>query len=102
MKKFAYFRVADDNATAFPLDKLVDIRYNDATHIDLFFKGKIGKDSVDIAQITITSGEASSVTKNLVKAFANSRNALITVADSVDGKFAVADITAATSITLAS
>ena len=36
--KFVYFRVADDDATAWPLSKLVDVRYNDATNLDLFFR----------------------------------------------------------------
>ena len=51
--KFVYFRVADDNATAWPLSKLVDVRYNDATNLDLFFRGAIGQDSVDTVTLTI-------------------------------------------------
>lgn len=102
-EKLVYVRVADDNATAWPLSKLVDIRYNDATHIDLFFEGKIGADSVDIAQLTINSGTADSVIKAIGEVLHGHKSgALIKLADSVDSKFAVSDVTAATSITLAS
>ena len=68
--KFVYFRVADDNATAWPLSKLVDVRYNDATNLDLFYNHQGGPiikvaDSVDsvfvdsnitaVASITLAS-----------------------------------------------
>ena len=61
--KFVYFRVADDNATAWPLSKLVDVRYNDATNLDLFFRGAIGQDSVDTVTLTITANKHVDVAK---------------------------------------
>ena len=100
--KFVYFRVADDNATAWPLSKLVDVRYNDATNLDLFFEGKIGADSVDTVTLTIKSGTADNVMRALGDLFYSHRGAIIRVADSVDNKFADSNITACASITLAS
>ena len=100
--KFVFFRVADDDAIAFPLSKLVDVRYNNATSIDLFFEGKLGPDSVDTVNLTITSGAADSVMKSLGDLFYSYRGPIITIADSQNSKFAISDITACASITLAS
>ena len=101
--KFVYFRVADDNATAWPLSKLVDVRYNDATNLDLFFRGAIGQDSVDTVTLTIKSGTADDVMKSLGDLFYNHKGGpIIKVADSVDSVFVDSNITAVASITLAS
>ena len=101
--KFVYFRVADDNATAWPLSKLVDVRYNDATNLDLFFRGAIGQDSVDTVTLTIKSGTADDVMKSLGDLFYSHKGGpIIKVADSVDSVFVDSNITAVASITLAS
>lgn len=102
-EKFIYAVVADDNATAWPLSKLIDIRYVDNTSIDLFFEGKIGADSADKLRLTTVAGKSNPLMQELCDVFYNHKSgAIIKIGDNVKSEFVSSNISAIASITLAS
>ena len=99
--KYLYFYDSDNNIAGFPADSLIDMRYgDDATEIELFFEGNAGMDSAFKVSLAITSGKVDDVIKSLARVFQSHRGPVIRVADDVNKKYIMSEITGVNDVTL--
>ena len=91
--KYVYFVDQSNYSAGFPADALIDIRYNSATEIEMFFEGNQGTDSVFTVALTVKTGEVDNVLKALARAIQSHRGPIVTIADDVNNVYLLDAIT---------
>ena len=90
--KFLEFLNADNDLHAFPLSRLVDIRYSSGTELEIFFDGAQPNGGNTKVSLAITSGEVDNVCKSLARVIQSHRGAVCRVADDVNSKYVMSGI----------
>jgi hypothetical protein len=96
--KYLEFLNVDNDLHAFPLNRLVDIRFSSATEVEMFFDGAQPNGGNTKVSLAITSGEVDNVLKSLARVIQSHRGPVVMVADDVNSKYVMSGLTGVNAI----
>ena len=97
MRNMLYVRQATTNAAAFSGDNIRFVRATSATNVEFSFIGDDG--GVGTFDLTVTSGKADEIIKELCRVAANGIG-LVEIGDEVDGRYFNSDVSAVAALAI--